>query len=109
MLHNTFKRQQLWAILPMDPSAWYFLLTTHQSELLSSQAAVIASTPLVMGPSKPAQGQGVSLLSLLATSLADIIDKYPSSIFARCIILQQSSLQLTKKVLYLALWQGEWP
>lgn len=72
MLHNTFKRQQLWTILPMDPSAWYFLLTAHQAELLSSQAAVIASSTLLMGPSKPAQGQGV-MSSPMMSSLCVLV------------------------------------
>lgn len=60
MLTNTFKRQQLWSLLPMDPSAWYFLLTQHQSELTASQSATLAAASLIMGPSRPAQGQGVS-------------------------------------------------
>lgn len=70
MLTNTFKRQQLWAMLPMDPSAWYFLLTAHHSELISSQTSAIESSQLIMGPSKPVQGKGVSSLDLLPIQMS---------------------------------------
>lgn len=60
MLTNTFKRRQLWSLLPMDPSAWYYLLTGHQTRLLTHQSATLASAALVMGPSKPRKSQGAS-------------------------------------------------
>lgn len=60
MLTNTFRRQQLWSLLPMDPAAWYFMLTQHQAELTQQQAQTLATATLVTGPSKPMQAQGVS-------------------------------------------------
>lgn len=45
MLASTIKRRQLWSVMPMDPGAWYVLLTKHQSDLLARQAAALASAP----------------------------------------------------------------
>lgn len=45
MLIATIKRRQLWSVTPMDPAAWYVLLSKHQTDLAANQAAALANSP----------------------------------------------------------------
>ena len=54
MLSSTIRRRQLWAVMPMDPAAWFVLLTKQQAELHEHQAAALKSASSALGDLKSA-------------------------------------------------------